>query len=236
MFFANYLKKSGQIALLFAGLSGQLTAMTAQAKENIDGLPHKVVEYEHTAREELLPFFRNAGVQFPPQQLALLIFKQNHRLDLWAKDARHPKWVQIRSFSVLAASGDSGPKLQEGDQQVPEGVYHINRLNPYSHFHLSMGLDYPNAFDRAQAKQDGRSHLGGNIFIHGGNRSIGCVAIGDAAIEQLFPLVAMVGPQHVEVIIAPNDYRLHTSNMALIHPEWVSTLYRTIDQALNQFS
>lgn len=192
--------------------------------------------YEELARQKLLPFFQQAGVQFPPKQLALLIFKKNRRLDLWAKDAQHKGWVQIRSFSILAASGSSGPKLQEGDHQVPEGVYHITRLNPYSHFDLSMGLDYPNAFDRAQAKQDGRSQLGGDIFIHGGNRSVGCVAIGDAAIEQLFPLVAMVGPEHVDVIIAPNDYRAHTADMAAVRPSWVGSLYQQLDQALNRFS
>lgn len=196
----------------------------------------KADAYEGRAREQLLPFFHQAGVQFPPQQLALLIFKKNQRLDVYAKDAQHKQWVQIRSFAILAASGTPGPKLQEGDHQVPEGIYHINRLNPYSHFDLSMGLDYPNAFDRAKAKLDGRSHLGGDIFIHGGNRSIGCVAIGDAAIEQLFPLVAMVGAQHVQVIIAPNDYRAHTPDMAAVRPQWVSTLYQSIDHALNQFS
>lgn len=196
----------------------------------------KVDLYSDRAREQLMPFFHQAGVQFPPQQLALLIFKKNQRLDLYAKDAQHKQWVAIRSFPILAASGAAGPKLQEGDQQVPEGIYHINRLNPYSHFDLSMGLDYPNAFDRAQAKHDGRSRLGGDIFIHGGNRSIGCVAIGDAAIEQLFPLVAIVGTQHVQVIIAPNDYRAHTADMAAVRPQWVSALYHSIDHALNQFS
>lgn len=212
----------------------------AQAKEQEASgeLQHKVQLYSVSAREELLPFFHQAGVQFPPQQLALLIFKGNHRLDLWAKDAYHTKWVQIRSFSILAASGDSGPKLQAGDQQVPEGIYHIAYLNPNSRFDLSMALDYPNAFDLAQAKHDGRnrSKLGGDIFIHGGNRSIGCVAIGDAAIEQLFPLVALVGVQHVKVIIAPNDYRFHTADMASIHPDWISMLYHKIDQALDEFS
>ncbi len=196
----------------------------------------RIAQYEQIARSRLLPFFQQAGVQFPPKQLALLIFKENQRLDLWAKDARHKGWIQIRSFSVLAASGSSGPKLHEGDRQVPEGIYHITHLNPFSHFDLSMALDYPNAFDRFRAKQDGRNRLGGDIFIHGGNRSIGCVAIGDAAIEQLFPLVAMVGVKQVQVIIAPNDYRRHTPEMASVHPGWVASLYQSLDQALQQFS
>lgn len=222
-----------KIAILCAGF---LWWFSAQADEDSIQVQHKVAQYENMSRTELLPFFHQAGVQFPPQQLALLIFKKNQRLDLWARDSKHQKWIKIRSFSILAASGDSGPKLQEGDRQVPEGIYHITHLNPYSHFDLSMGLDYPNAFDRAQAKQDGRNQLGGDIFIHGGNRSIGCVAIGDAAIEQIFPLVALVGTRHVQVIIAPNDYHTHTADMASIHPQWVTQLYQSIDQALNQFS
>lgn len=185
---------------------------------------------------QLLPFFKQAGVEFPPKQMALLVFKKNKRVDLWAKDQTHVRWIHIRSFDILAASGDSGPKLQEGDRQVPEGVYHINRLNPHSQFDLSMGLDYPNAFDRNQAKLDGRNKLGGDIFIHGGNRSIGCIAIGDAAIEQLFPLVSKVGTKNVKVIIAPNDYRFHTSDMARVRPAWIPSLYQNIDNALNEFS
>ncbi len=220
--------------ILLSSLLG--CAALGQAEEAPKYWPNKIDFYKTLSREKLSPFFYHAGVQFPPQQLALLIYKKNQRLELWAKDDKHKHWVSIRSYEVLAASGDSGPKLMEGDKQVPEGVYHINRLNPYSHFDLSMGLDYPNEFDRAHAKQDGRENLGGDIFIHGGNRSIGCIAIGDDAIEQLFPLVAMVGLSHVQVIIAPNDFRWHTPNMAAIRPRWVEDLYQRIDRALNQFS
>ncbi len=216
-------------------LSVLLACANSHAEAAQELMPSKIDFYKTISREKLSPFFQHAGIQFPPQQLALLIYKKNQRLDIWAKDAKHNHWVPIRSFDVLAASGDSGPKLMEGDRQVPEGIYHISHLNPYSHFDLSMELDYPNAFDRAQARQDGRNHLGGDIFIHGGDRSIGCIAIGDEAIEQLFPLVAMVGVAHVQVIIAPNDYRWHTPNMAAIRPQWVEDLYHRIDLALNQF-
>ena len=127
-------------ALAIIGFCGCWMLGSAAQAATAPAIPNKMTE--------LLPFFQRAGVQFPPKQLALLIFKKNQRLDLWAKDANHKGWVQIRSFSILAASGNPGPKLEEGDHQVPEGIYHITRLNPYSHFDLSMGLDYPNAFDR----------------------------------------------------------------------------------------
>ena len=91
---------------------------------------------------------------------------------------------------------------------MPEGVYRIEYLNPNSSYHLSMKVDYPNAYDPAMAKRDGRTRLGGDIFIHGKDVSIGCVALGDRAIEELFTLVAETGTERVKVIIAPNDLRV----------------------------
>ena len=70
-------------------------------------------------------------------------------------------------------------KLKEGDGQVPEGIYHIDSLNPNSMFHLSIRLDYPNSFDKQQGKIDGRKELGSDIMIHGNTCSSGCLAIGD---------------------------------------------------------
>src|SRR5436190_607476 len=76
-------------------------------------------------------------------------------------------WRFVREYPVMAASGGRGPKLREGDGQVPEGMYTIDWLNPNSSYHLSMHVDYPNAFDRAHAADDGRTALGGAIMIHG---------------------------------------------------------------------
>ncbi len=90
----------------------------------------------------------------------------------------------MRVFPILRASGRLGPKRQEGDRQVPEGFYTVDRLNPRSLFHLSLGLDYPNASDRLLATDPLRP--GSDIFIHGGAESIGCLALGDAAAAQLF--------------------------------------------------
>jgi L,D-transpeptidase catalytic domain len=86
--------------------------------------------------------------------------------------------VFIHSYSVLVASGHNGPKLREGDRQVPEGFYRITSLNPNSSYHLSIKLNYPNAFDQQHADEEGRDRLGGDIFIHGKAASIGCLAMG----------------------------------------------------------
>jgi murein L,D-transpeptidase YafK len=136
---------------------------------------------------------------------------------------------------MLAASGKPGPKLAEGDLQVPEGLYRIESLNPNSSYHLSLRLDYPNEFDRDRAHEDGRIRLGGDIMIHGSNVSIGCIAIGDAAIEEVFVLAAGIGHENVEVILSPSELRTGSpsAHAAPVRP-WVPGLYESIRSALSQ--
>lgn len=189
--------------------------------------------YGSGGRARLAPHFAKAHVAWPPRRVALLAFKRERRLAVWAGDAT--SWHFIRSYPILAASGHAGPKLRQGDYQVPEGVYRIEYLNPASSYHLSMKVSYPNAFDRRQAALDHRTQLGGDIFIHGKDLSIGCIAIGDTAIEELFTLVADTRPEHVRVIIAPNDLRVAGAAMSEDTPLWVAGLYRTIAAALAEF-
>jgi murein L,D-transpeptidase YafK len=122
---------------------------------------------------------------------------------------------------VLAASGGPGPKLREGDLQVPEGVYRLTAFNPNSSYHLSLRVDYPNADDRAIAKAEGRTNLGGDIYIHGKAVSIGCLALGDAGIEELYVLVADVGLSRTRVLLSPTAVPTATSSS----PAWVAHLY-----------
>jgi L,D-transpeptidase catalytic domain len=185
------------------------------------------------ARRRLAPHFQRAGVPYPPAEIALLTFKQERRVALWARG--RGEWRFIRAYPVFAASGHAGPKLREGDHQVPEGVYRIEHLNPNSSYHLSMKVSYPNAFDRRMAQRDGRTRLGGDIFVHGKNVSIGCVAVGDRAIEELFTLVAETGHPRVRVILAPNDLRIAGPVMHEDTPRWAGELYRTVRAALAPF-
>lgn len=194
-----------------------------------------VARYGPAAHKRLGPYFKRAGVAYPPKQIALLVFKRERRLSLWARSATNGPWRFIRHYPVLAASGHAGPKLRQGDYQVPEGVYRIEHMNPNSSYHLSMKVSYPNELDRRMAARDARTRLGGDIFIHGDRVSIGCVAMGDPAIEELFTLVAETGHQRVKVIIAPNDLR---AGGAVIHedaPTWVGQLYRIVAAALVDF-
>lgn len=184
--------------------------------------------------ERLVPYFKKAGVDYPPRELTLLALKAERRMEIWAPDRRGSNKL-IRAYDIQAASGSRGPKLREGDRQVPEGVYRLVLLNPNSNYHLSMKLDYPNSFDRYQAQLEGRTHLGGEIFIHGKAVSAGCLAMGDMTIEELFVLVAHVGKENVKVVIAPHDPRqraLMPTSSDL--PEWVPELYQTIAYEVGQ--
>jgi len=197
-------------------------------------LAHTVDFYAPSAQAGLKPYFRRAAMLYPPEQIALLIFKREKKLELWANNG--DAWVFIKTYPVLAVSGGPGPKLREGDKQVPEGIYKIIELNPHSHFHLSLELDYPNAFDRQRAIDDHRYHLGEDIFIHGDAVSIGCIAVGNKAIEELFVLVYKTGVKQILVIIAPNDLR-HALPVTGKNrqPRWLPLLYLDIRQTLIQF-
>ena len=194
-----------------------------------------LARYGPAAEKRLRPHFQRAGIAYPPKRIALLGFKAERKLELWA--AKGEGWTFIRSYPVLAASGTAGPKLREGDRQVPEGVYTLEYLNPNSSYHLSMKLNYPNAFDLKHAKAEGRTQPGGDIFIHGKAVSIGCLAMGDRAIEELFCLVARIGRANVTIILAPNDLRTAkpVTDLRAV-PAWVADLYQQIAKALRPFA
>ena len=193
-----------------------------------------IEEYGHSAEVRLLPYFENAGAQYPPTKVTLIAIKDTEQLELWAGSGESYKFV--RSYSILAASGILGPKLREGDRQVPEGLYNLEYLNPNSSYHLSMKLNYPNKFDLKHARIEGRTEPGTNIFIHGKALSIGCLAMGDAVIEELFYLTSTIGKENVEVIIAPSDSRKKDIMvLAENQPDWVEELYEDITQRLRMF-
>jgi hypothetical protein len=170
-----------------------------------------------------------AAVPFPPDELALIAFKDSRVLRVVGRSG--PAWRPIAEFQVLGASGLPGPKLAAGDRQVPEGVYPVESLNPNSMFYLALRVGYPNAFDREQASRDGRSDLGGDIMIHGGSASVGCLAIGDPAIEELFVLVASVGVEGTRVIIAPTQ-SVTPDTAPPDSPAWLPELYQSLQAEL----
>ncbi len=211
------------VAFAAAFTSAQAEKTTAQ----------RVAQYGDTVRARLAPDFEKAGIAYPPKRLALLGFKEEKRLEVYAADEKGA-FVFIRSYPILAASGGPGPKLREGDEQVPEGLYRIELLNPNSRFHLSLRIDYPNAADRAHAIAAGRKNLGGDIMIHGNAVSVGCLAMGDPAAEDLFVLAALTGLPRIQVVLSPVDFRQRKLD-STAQPEWVRRRYDEIAFALTKF-
>jgi murein L,D-transpeptidase YafK len=121
----------------------------------------------------------------------ILVDKSARSLDL-IRDG-----VVVRRYPVALGFSPEGDKARQGDGRTPEGVFRIDRRNPQSRFHLSVGLDYPHASHRAAAAAAGVSP-GGDIFIHGqppgveGRARIahdwtdGCIAVTNAAMEEIW--------------------------------------------------
>ncbi|MAX23815.1 MAG: hypothetical protein CMJ19_04850 [Phycisphaeraceae bacterium] len=202
-------------------------------RQTVEGVLQR---YGEDVQARLKPAFDQAHVSWPPQSVTLLAIKDARTLELWAQSDQSCRL--IRTYPILATSGHVGPKLREGDRQVPEGIYAITTLNPNSSYHLSMKLDYPNAFDLKHAQQEGRTDPGSNIFIHGKDRSIGCLAMGDHAIEELFVLTATIGIEHVQVAIAPTDPRHDDwTNCVLLKdpPLWLDELYAQLSDFFQRY-
>ena len=207
----------------------QLTTVNAATIED------RLAQYGVSARARLSPHFTNASVAYPPSALVFIGLKEEKILQVYAKSGTNG-FKFIRAYPIQAASGVAGPKLRQGDKQVPEGIYAIDLLNPNSSYHLSMQVSYPNAFDRAQAAKEGRSNLGGEIMIHGKALSVGCLAMGDEAAEELFVLAADTKIENITVILAPVDFRAGKTlpeNAKL--PSWTESLYPEIKTRLAEF-
>ncbi|MDP5291022.1 L,D-transpeptidase family protein [Oceanimonas sp. CHS3-5] len=194
-----------------------------------------VAAYGSLAEIRMKPYFMRAGVEYPPKDIVLLATKEEKALELWARND-DGDFRFIRQYPVRKASGGPGPKLREGDKQVPEGIYRITHLNPDSRFHLSMRLNYPNSYDLMRAAKEGRTDPGGDIYIHGKAESVGCLAIGDIAIEELFVLVSKIGVNNTSVIIAPHDPRREPlDGFAANLPRWAVELYADISREFAKY-
>lgn len=195
----------------------------------------RLQQYGDAARARLIPHFERTGVRYPPGTVVLLVFKDQRAMQVYA-GADESSLQFVTEYPIKGLSGGPGPKLRAGDGQVPEGRYRIESLNPNSRYHLSLRLNYPNDSDRRMAQQDGRTSLGSDIMIHGGAASIGCLAMGDPAVEDLFILAADAGQSNVFVVISPVDFRKTkdwSTPPAL--PAWVRDLHSQLRVELQAF-
>ncbi|WP_375435672.1 murein L,D-transpeptidase family protein [uncultured Hymenobacter sp.] len=164
-----------------------------------------------THEADLHALLRRNGIQAGRLELYLRAFKVGRRLEVWGREQDTGEFVLLRTYALAGTSGTLGPKRQAGDKQVPEGFYFINRFNPVSNYHLSLGLDYPNTADLRHAAPN----PGGDIFIHGSDTSVGCLPITDAGIRELYVLAVearSAGQTSIAVHIFP--FEMTTENLA----------------------
>jgi murein L,D-transpeptidase YafK len=127
--------------------------------------------------------FEARGIEYPAAEIFLRVFKRERVLELWVRPHGERQFAMLKSYGICALAGEPGPKRRQGDNQTPEGFYEINHFNPNSAFHLSLHINYPNRSDRLLANG---GPLGGDIFIHGGCQTEGCIAVTDEGIKELY--------------------------------------------------
>jgi hypothetical protein len=217
-------------------LSRHLIRPTAQPG-TVRTVKDAIKEFSPTAGKRLRQHFDRSGLAFPPPRVLILAFKREKTLEIHVP-GNDGKPTLLHTYPILAASGHEGPKLREGDRQVPEGFYRIELLNPNSRYHLSLRVNYPSPHDIQRASEEGREveNLGSDIMIHGKAVSAGCLAIGDPAIEELFLLCAKAGLDSVELLIAPCDLRISPASLPENTPPWTTDLHARIKERLQHLS
>jgi murein L,D-transpeptidase YafK len=129
------------------------------------------------------------------------IYKDEMALEVWMRGGG-PTYRLFKTFEICTYSGVTGPKLEEGDHQAPEGFYRVGQrqLNPTSRHHLAFNLGFPNQYDRSLGR------TGSALMVHGGCSSVGCYAMTDAGIDQIYAMVEAAlgaGQGEVDVHIFP---------------------------------
>ena len=137
------------------------------------------------------------------------IIKEDYELELWLQE-NDGSWQLLKVYEIAGMSGEIGPKTAEGDEQAPEGFYRVypHAMNPRSSYHLSFNIGYPNAYDKSLGR------TGSYIMVHGSDVSIGCFAMTDPGIEEIYTLVNeafKAGTRSVPVQVYP--FRMTTERM-----------------------
>lgn len=166
----------------------------------------KVSEMISRKEDTLMKQFRAKQLIWPARFVYIRSFKYDSEMEVWVKNKQSDKFKLFKTYKICALAGSLGPKRMAGDYQVPEGFYYINEFNPKSLYHLSLGLNYPNASDKLLCDL---SQPGGAIYIHGSCVTTGCIPITDGQIEELYVLAAHakdLGQDFIPVHIFPVNF------------------------------
>ena len=138
-----------------------------------------ISEKEDVLKKELTA----QGLNLQNFHMLVMAYKQSNEFEVYVKKKTETVYKKLKTYSICQSSGILGPKRKQGDLQVPEGFYHIDRFNPVSSFYLSLGINYPNLSDKRKSQA---TNLGGDIFIHGSCVTIGCMPMTDDKIKEIY--------------------------------------------------
>jgi murein L,D-transpeptidase YafK len=209
---------------------GAIAASAALAGCNSDKIPNISGRHMQPLSEAMLAELdtKNMAKESP---ILVRIFKEESELELWKVD-KSGRFALLQTYPICRWSGDLGPKIQEGDRQAPEGFYTITPglMNPNSHYHLAINTGFPNAYDRA----NGRS--GASVMIHGDCASVGCYAMTDEQITDIYSLAreAFFGGQRSFQIQA-YPFRMTPLNMARYRDSPHLAFWKVLKQGYDHF-
>ena len=172
---------------------------------------YKTADIFNKKEDTLKKEFEKKGLEWPAKYVYIRSFKYDAELEVWVKSEAKEQYKLFKTYHVCMQSGTMGPKRFQGDYQVPEGFYYINEFNPNSNYHLSLGLNYPNASDRILSDS---LRPGGEIYIHGSCVSIGCIPLTDEQIEELYIIASYAkanGQDFIPVHVFPVKYSVKKS-------------------------
>ncbi|MEI0602685.1 L,D-transpeptidase family protein [Brachyspira alvinipulli] len=165
---------------------------------------------------------KNNNIKLNELNILITAYKQEDILEIYAKNKTDKTYKLIKTYNIVSKSGILGPKRKEGDLQVPEGFYYIDRFNPASSYYLSLGINYPNESDK---KKSDAARLGGDIFIHGSTVTIGCMPMTDDKIKEIYLYAVYAkdsGQNKIPVYIFP--FKMNDANFNYYKKEYGKSL------------
>ena len=184
------------VIIIFSGV------LSAQSFKALQQKNVRVHDAYSTKWDGLKSDLTKKGINKDNFEMYIRIFKYDKIVEVWLKSKEKKEFKLFKTYTICSSSGTLGPKRKQGDGQVPEGFYNISAFNPFSNYHLSLGVSYPNASD----KIIGKNNLGGDIMIHGNCVTIGCIPLTDMYIEEVYILAVEArncGQQTIPIDIFP---------------------------------
>ena len=191
----------------FNGISAQQNFLSQQ--KNYARVKTAFSEKEQIVTENL----HKNGLTTDDVHILITAYKTEKQLEIYAKKKNETIYKLIAVYDICTLSGELGPKRKQGDGQMPEGFYKIDRFNPASNYYLSLGINYPNQSDR---KKSNASNLGGDIFIHGNCVTIGCLPMTNDKIKEIYLYAVFArnnGQDDIPVYIFP--FRMTDANFQI---------------------